>query len=77
VAIIVMLIIAFWLAALLGGCAVKKADKIGLIWAEGADCLLVADGLNVQEAQEIRKDWEFGDCKIGVNESSGQGEKKP
>ena len=61
-----------WIAlmVLVAGCTPHtKAQNIDLIWHNG-QCLLVADGMSIEQAREIHQSWTFEDCKIEISDST-------
>lgn len=63
-------ILAVLLLLWLTGCTPStRAQNIDIMWhSNDGDCLLVADGMTLEQAQKLKTDWEFEDCKITVNE---------
>jgi hypothetical protein len=50
----------------LGGCAAQSAQNADIIYAKGG-CLLVVDGLLIEQMDEKSKQWVFDEnCKISV-----------
>ena len=68
-------LIAILLALCLGGCASKQSD-VQFIWHDG-QCMLFVDGITVQSAQELKKDWVFEECAVEVKSEMGQGGEDP
>lgn len=53
---------------LLSSCSTwnQQAQDIQIIYAEGG-CLLIVEGLSVEQVAEKRKEWDFDtDCRISV-----------
>ncbi len=49
----------------------QKANDLQIIWHAG-ECLLVADGLLIEQAQSIQKEWQFAECEVNVGSDSGK-----
>ena len=63
-------IVVFVLIVLLfaTGCTVHtRAQDIDIIWHDGK-CLLVADGMNIEQARELKQAWNFKECDITVTD---------
>jgi uncharacterized lipoprotein NlpE involved in copper resistance len=63
---------AYLIALLLMGCATKQS-AINLIWHDG-QCLLFVEGISAEQAGNMSKEWEFGECEIKVESELGTGE---
>ena len=54
---------------MLAGCnKSQKAQDLDIIWYDGK-CLLVAEGMSIEQAKEIKQDWKFEACKIETKEN--------
>ena len=58
----------------LTGCTQATAStKIDIIWHSG-ECLLIVEGLTVQQARELDNDWAFKKCDVEVLTEKGASE---
>lgn len=57
--------VSVYLLACLSACSTFKQSSADLIYAEG--CILYVSGLTVEQADEMRKQWNFGEeCEVQV-----------
>ena len=67
---VIFTVMALLLLWILAGCTnSKKAESLEILWHSDA-CLLIAQGLSIEEAQNLQRDWDFSECNVEVNESS-------
>jgi hypothetical protein len=58
-----VLILCLIIAALTG-CSNKRADKLEVIWIEGADCSFHATGMSVEDVKAMQAKWKLGKCTV-------------
>jgi hypothetical protein len=58
--VLVILIIAY----AMNGCTNKRADKLEVIWIEGADCSFHATGMSVEDVKSMQAKWKLGKCTV-------------
>ena len=52
---------------LLCGCAKQqKVSNIDVLWS-GKDCLFHSQGMTIEQAENIKKTWNFEDCEVAVS----------
>ena len=54
---------------LLTGCTSQKVSDLDIIWHDG-ECLLVADGLSAEQAEQLGREWSFKACEVTVDEAA-------
>jgi len=65
IAIVLILFIVYWLT----GCATsQKIAEYDVLWSDGK-CLFHAKGMSIDQAKEMRQQWNFEDCDIKVEGS--------
>ena len=45
------------------GCSARHGTKIDVIWHDG-QCLLIVNGINVDEAAKTLEEWQLRECEI-------------
>ena len=65
-----------WLAV---GCAkAQKLSDYDVLWSDGK-CIFHAKGMSIEQAQDLRKEWNFENCDVEVESSdnlAGKGVKE-
>ena len=75
---VMMLIVAMLFILLmlcLAGCSTSN-KSVQVIWHDG-ECLLYVDGISADQAGNMSKEWEFGDCGVKVESELGEGQAGP
>jgi len=59
------------------GCAKsQKLSNYDVVWSNGK-CIFHASGMSIEQAQEMRKKWNFEDCDVEVvSDDSSDGKSK-
>ena len=52
----------------LAGCASQKVTDYDILWSDGK-CIFHASVLTLEQAEELRKEWEFKDCDVDADVS--------
>ena len=53
------------------GCAKsQKVSNYDVLWSDGK-CIFHANGMTIEQAQELRKKWNFEDCDVEVQADDG------
>jgi outer membrane murein-binding lipoprotein Lpp len=58
----------------LAGCSSQKVTDYDILWSDGK-CIFHASVLTLEQAEELRKEWEFKDCDVDANVSDRKGKK--
>ena len=70
----IILIILYFLT----GCAkTQKIAEYDVLWSDGK-CIFHAKGMTIEQAQDLRKHWNFENCDVQVeaSDNAGKGVKK-
>lgn len=63
-----IIVMVLFMAYVLTGCTPHtKGRDLKIIWYDGK-CLMVADGMSIEQAKEIKEYWKFEECKVQVSD---------
>jgi len=75
--IVCVIVMVLFMAYVLTGCStIKKAQKMSVMWSNGG-CVFIAEGMSVQEAKEMTRDWDFNKCVVKIHGVDTSGNKSP
>ena len=77
VVVLLWTVIMCFILYFLSGCsAVKRAQKVDVIWHDG-ECLLVAEGVSAAQAKTMVESWQFRECDIKISGTEKSNGTKP
>ena len=66
--LLVLLIIVYLLTA----CAKsQQISDMDILWSDGK-CIFHAKGMSIEQAEQLKNEWNFGECEVKVDDSEDQ-----
>ena len=78
VVVLLWTVIMCFILYFLTGCAkTQKIAEYDVLWSDGK-CIFHAKGMTIEQAQDLRKHWNFENCDVQVkaSDNAGKGVKK-
>jgi hypothetical protein len=58
------------------GCTSQRAERLEVIWIEGADCSFHATGMSVEDVKAMQAKWKLGKCTVTSETDIGSNTKQ-
>ncbi len=68
--VFVLVVLLFIMFLVLPACASRQVLKTHVVWSDGK-CLLVLDGVSIEEAKDLSKEWNFTECDVNITNTEG------
>ena len=66
--IVLILVLLYFIT----GCAKsQQITDLDVLWSDGK-CIFHAKGMSIEQAEEIKNDWNFSECDVEVNDLEDQ-----
>ena len=71
VSAVLLVLVLFWIGALLTGCTATKATHLDILCVGPDGQVFHANGISAKQATKLENDWSFAACEVSINETVG------